>query len=316
MLIITLESLAGLLLLYYGGEGLVRSAAALAARFGMSPLVVGLTVVAFGTSAPELAVSLSAAITSASDIAIGNVIGSNIANVGLIVGISALIRPMAVQAKILRYYAPVLLVITSLLCFFLANKQVSRLEGLLLCAGLVAYIAFTIWDARHEPARVQRDFDAATPAPARSMWLQVGLLVAGIAMLVAGGRLLVEAAVDIATRLAISQAVIGLTVVAIGTSLPELATSLIAALRGYGDMAIGNIIGSNVFNVLGILGLTAAIEPLQTAGVDWVDIGVMTLLSVALAVFLFTRRHLDRYEGGLLLAAYLAYMAWLVVTVQ
>jgi len=313
MLIPVLQFVAGFVALFYGGDILVKGSASLAARFGMSPLVIGLTIVAFGTSAPEFAVSLSAASRNATDISIGNVVGSNIANIGLILGISALIKPMKVESKIIRYYLPPVLLITCLLSFFLVNRQISRPEGIIFCVLLLAYIALTFWDARSEKAGVVAEFDAATPAATTVPWLQVGSIVAGLVLLVFGGKILVDACVEIATMIGVSQAIIGLTIVAVGTSLPELTTSLIAALRGYGDMAIGNVIGSNLFNILAILGITAIYKPLNATGVGLVDTGVMVLLTALMAVFLVTGRHFARLEGGILLLVYTAYTLWLVI---
>ena len=248
-LLTTGQGLLGLTLLYYGGEWLVRGASALAAKFGISPLAIGLTVVAFGTSAPELVVSLAAALSGASDIAVGNVVGSNIANLGLILGLAAAIRMLDVQAKIIRIDAPLLIGVSALLLALLADGEVTRLEGALLVLGLVAYIAFTLWESRRETAAVQAEFTAGTPYDAGSTLHHVLVVVAGLAALVAGGKLLVTAAVTTAAAFGVSEAVIGDH--RRHRHQPARTRRLvIAALRGQGDIALGNVIGSNLFNVL------------------------------------------------------------------
>ncbi|MEQ8663945.1 MAG: calcium/sodium antiporter [Gammaproteobacteria bacterium] len=308
------QAVLGLVLLYYGGEWLVRGAGALAARLGISPLAIGLTVVAFGTSAPELVVSLAAALDGASDIAVGNVVGSNIANIGLILGIAALIRNLEVHANILRIDTPLMVAVSALMLLLLLDGSVARIEGLALVIGLVAYIVFTLWQSRRETAATQAEFAAGTPLDHGPLWHQVLLVVGGLAALVGGGKVLVIAAVTIATALGVSQAVIGLTIVAVGTSLPELAASTIAALRGQGDIALGNVIGSNIFNTLGILGITAMVTPLPRGEVDWVVLGAMLGFAVLLWPLAMSQRHLVRAEGALLLTAYCAYIGYLAAT--
>jgi cation:H+ antiporter len=313
MLIPVLQTIAGLLLLFFGGESLVRGAVAIAHKFGMSSLSIGLTIVAFATSAPELAVSMSAALDGAADIAIGNVVGSNIANIGLILALSALLHPLAVDKKIIRIDVPIMLVAVLIMCLFMVNDSVSRAEGLMLGTGLVVYLVFTLWHARRHPDPSQANTEVTGAPTTKPFSIQILFFMAGLLMLVGGGKILVTGVVTIATLMDISQAVIGLTVVAIGTSLPELATSLIAALKGYGGMAIGNIIGSNIFNIFGILGITAMTQPLQTGGIGWSDMGTLVLFSLVMAVFLYTKNLLDRKEGGVLLAGYLLYTGWLVI---
>ena len=309
MLNVLLQAVAGLVMLYYGGEWLVRGASALAARLGVSALAIGLTVVAFGTSAPELVVSLDAALSGANDISVGNVVGSNIANVALILGLAIVVTPAVVESRIVRVDAPLMIAASLALLAVLADGVASRVEGAVLLAALAAYVVLTFRQARRESAAVRGEFETAAPAPpsgpgpAGSLAL-VGL---GLGLLVGGGHWLVTAAVTFATAVGISQAVIGLTVVAVGTSLPELATSLIAAARGQGDIAIGNVIGSNLFNILGILAITALVHPLERGAITWTDLGVMTALAVLVTVFLATGRRLTRVEGAVLLGAYVAY---------
>ncbi|MDC1529601.1 calcium/sodium antiporter [Gammaproteobacteria bacterium] len=307
------QTIAGLCILYFGGETLVRGAVALASRLGLSSLAIGLTVVAFGTSAPELAVSLNAAMNNASDISLGNVIGSNIANIGLILGLSAVISPLVVQAKIIRMDAPIMITSMLLAVVFLLDNQISRLEGLILATALIAYIAFTFLQARKEPELVQEEYLQGIPQSRGRLAIDLGLIFLGLGLLIAGGKLLVMAAVSIALLFGMSEAVIGLTIVALGTSLPELTATLVAARRGYGDIAIGNIIGSNIFNVLGILGITALITPLQTGNILWADIICMVLLCLLTYLFLFSRSKVERYEGILLVLLYIAYCSWLIV---
>jgi cation:H+ antiporter len=312
-LIALFQTIAGLCILYFGGETLVRGAVALASRLGLSSLAIGLTVVAFGTSAPELAVSLNAAMNNASDISLGNVIGSNIANIGLILGLSAVISPLVVQAKIIRMDAPIMITSMLLAVVFLLDNQISRLEGLILATALIAYIAFTFLQARKEPELVQEEYLQGIPQSRGRLAIDLGLIFLGLGLLIAGGKLLVMAAVSIALLFGMSEAVIGLTIVALGTSLPELTATLVAARRGYGDIAIGNIIGSNIFNVLGILGITALITPLQTGNILWADIICMVLLCLLTYLFLFSRSKVERYEGILLVLLYIAYCSWLIV---
>lgn len=305
---------AGLALLFLGGEALVRGARSLATRLRVSPLVIGLTVVAFGTSAPELAVSLEAATSGAGDIALGNVVGSNIANLGLILGITALIRPTTVQARLLRVDAPLMVFVSLVLVWMLANGSVSAPEGGVLLAGLAAYLVWTAVGARSESDEVRAEFEGGLPAAPSGFVPSLGLVVAGIAALVFGGRLLIDSAVDVASALGVSEAVIGLSLVAIGTSLPELATSVVAGLRGQGDIAVGNVIGSNLFNVLGIVGITALITPVMRGGVDFLTLGIFVVATFLVLPLLRTRMRLTRREGGLLLLGYAVYLAWLFGT--
>ena len=305
-------ALVGLALLYFGGEWLIRGASALAARLGVSSLAIGLTVVAFGTSAPELVVSVDAALSGANDVSVGNVVGSNIANIALILGIAALLRPAKVEAKVLRIDAPIMILVSFALLAVMADGRASRLEGCLLLVGLAAYTVFTFWEAGRESERVREEFASVAPELQAGAWLSGLLVVAGLACLVGGGHLLVTAAVELATLLGMSQAAIGLTIVAIGTSLPEFATSVMASLRGQGDIAIGNVVGSNIFNILGILGLTAVIHPLERGAITWLDLGTMVGVACVLAVLLMTRLQLGRTGGSVLLAGFIAYTSWLL----
>jgi cation:H+ antiporter len=316
VLITFAQAIAGLALLYFGGECLVRGAAVLALRVGISQLAIGLTVVAFGTSVPELVVSVDAVLSGANDISVGNVIGSNIANMALILGIAALIRPVTVEAKVLRIDAPILIVVSLSLFAVLANGEASRVEGLILLCGLIAYTIFTFWESRRESKLVQEEFSTAVHVSGsnkRNILVSLLLIIIGLILLVGGGHILVVAAVKLATMLAISQAVIGLTIVAVGTSLPELATSVIASMRGQGDIAVGNVIGSNIFNILGILAITAVIHPLALGAITWIDLGAMIGFAAIAAVFLLSGYRIQRLEGGVLLTGYIFYTGWLFV---
>lgn len=302
----------GFALLYVGAEWLVRGGAALALRAGLTPLVVGLTVVAFGTSSPELLVSLQAAFAGSPSLAIGNVVGSNICNVALVLGLSALVRPIRIQAQLLRLDVPVVIGCSLLLVAFLGDGQLVRWEAALLVTGLVAYTTFNVWLARRESRAVQAEFDEAVPAPEGPWWKDALRTAGGLLLLAFGASWFVQGAVGLATLFGVSEAVIGLTVVAIGTSLPELATSVVAASRGEGDIAAGGVIGSNIFNILCILGLTALILPLSTGGVGATDLWVMTGLAAALLPLMRTGLYVNRVEGGALLVAYAGYLVYLI----
>jgi cation:H+ antiporter len=298
--------------LYVGAEGLVRGSAALALRLGLTPLVVGLTVVAFGTSSPELVVSVQASLNGNGAIALGNVIGSNICNVALILGLSAVIRPLNVHVQLLRLDLPLMLLASVLLALLLLDGGLGRPEGLLLTASLVLYTAFNIWKARREHTAVQQEFAEVIPPVRAQPWRDVLFIIGGISLLVGGAHLLVKGAVIIAEGLGLSQAVIGLTIIAVGTSLPELATSLVAAARGEGDIAIGNVVGSNVFNILAILGLAALLHPLYAQEIGLIDLGVMTAFALLMLPLMRSGFRLTRWEGALLLGLYVAYLVYLL----
>jgi cation:H+ antiporter len=312
MTIAVLLVLAGAALLYGGAEGLVRGASSLALRLGMTPLVIGLTVVAFGTSTPELVVSVEAALAGKGSLAVGNVVGSNIGNVGLILGLSALIAPLAVQARIIRLDLPLLVLVSAGVAVLLLDGEMGRGEGALLFAGLIAYVGFTLRASRRESAAVAQEFAEGVPRPTGSAALDAVLVLGGLALLAVGARLLVSGATTIAQAAGVEEAVIGLTVVAIGTSLPELATSVVAALKGEGDIAVGNVVGSNLFNILGILGIAALVRPLSAGGIDAVDLWVMLGAAVLLLPMMWTGRRVSRLEGGVLVAGYVAYVAYLL----
>jgi cation:H+ antiporter len=305
--------LAGLVMLGLGGDVLVRGAVGVARRFGLSPLLIGLTLVGFGTSMPELATSLQANLGGSPDVAIGNVVGSNIANILLILGIAAVIRPIACDRAAFRRDGPMLAASQLAMAAVILTGVVGRVEGAVMLAGLLAYTVFCYVSERRAGdagARMHAQ-EAELPAlPQAPLWLSAAMALGGIALTIAGARLLVDGAIDLARAAGISEAVIGLTLVAVGTSLPELATAIVAALRRQGDVAFGNVIGSNIFNALGILGATALALPMPAAeqilAFDlWVMLGVAALAIVAT----MTGWRIDRREGVLFLAGYAAYLA-------
>jgi len=303
----------GFLLLYGGGEALVRGASSLALRIGMSPFIVGMTVVASATSAPELAVSLQAALAGADDVAIGNVVGSNIANIGLILAICAMIRPADIHSRMLRLDLPWLIFISVLLLAFLNDGHISRPAGLVFLFGLGLFLYWNVQIARREhlEERIQVELEE-TVRPVRSHGaLDILLIGAGLVALVLGGAAFVRGGVSLAEALGVSPAVIALTVIAVGTSLPELATSIVAALKGDADIAVGNVVGSNFFNILAVLGITAVIRPLERGAITMVDLTVMLMFALMLVPLIMLRQRIGRPEGFALLIGYVAYIAWL-----
>jgi cation:H+ antiporter len=294
---------AGLVLLFFGGESLVRGAVGVAHRLAIPPLLIGLTVVGFGTSTPELLVSVDAALRGVADIAIGNVVGSNIGNILLILGLAALIWPVRVGGDTLRRDTAVMIAAALALAPMFVMGAIGRGAGLVLLAGLAAYLLHA-W--RHSGEAAPAAEAAMLPMP---VWRALLFVLLGLGALIFGARFLVDGAVSIARGLGISEAFIGLTIVAIGTSLPELATSLVAALRRQSEIAIGNIVGSNIFNVLGILGVTAVIAPIPVAPrFAGFDLPVMLVVSAVLTALLLLRPTIGRVAGAGLLVAYGAYV--------
>lgn len=296
-------------LLFVGAEGLVRGSAAVATRAGLSPLVVGLTIVAFGTSSPELVVSVKAAVSQQGDIAVGNVVGSNIFNIAFILGLTALVCPIPVHRQIIKVDAPIALAAAILLVFLLMDKTLGRVEGALLVVGIICYTLMNVMLARKDGAAT--DASGAEPSIAvlpRSWMVDIVFILAGLVVLVIGSQLLVEHSVKLATYFGISEAVIGLTIVAAGTSMPELATSVVAAFRKQPDIAIGNVIGSNVFNILGILGVASVVTPISATGISTFDYATMIIFTVLLIPLLYIGRLLHRIEGAMLLLLYVAYV--------
>jgi len=310
----------GLAALVVGAEALVRGASKLSLSFGISPLVVGLTVVAFGTSAPEMAVSVQSAWSGQVDIAIGNVVGSNIFNVLFILGVSALITPLLVNQQLIRQEVPVMIAVSLLLWALAADGGIGRWDGVLLFALIVAYTVLVIRQSRRDTKAIRDEYDeafAAAPGGWDAHWgVQVLLILGGLALLVLGARWLVEAAILFARYLGVSELVIGLTIVAAGTSLPEVATSILAAIRGERDIAVGNVVGSNIFNILAVLGASAVIAPgtlTVSPAVLAFDIPVMVAVAVACLPVFFTGSLIARWEGLLFLGYYVAYTAYLIL---
>ena len=314
MSITLLQMLGGLVILVAGAELLVRGSVGTALRFGLTPLLIGLTIVAFGTSAPELVVSIQAASNGSDDIALGNIIGSNISNIALILGIAALIQPLKVQTSIIRKDVPILLGTSLLLVFFLMDGVISQLEGFFFFTGVVAFTVASIRMAKMETSvEVNSEYEDVVPKKSLPLWLNALMIVAGLGLLILGAKWLVDGAIEIASSVGMSQAVVGLTIVAVGTSLPELATSVMAALKKEGDIAIGNVVGSNIFNILCILGITAMILPVSQGGITTIDILLMLGLTLLLLPILRSGYIVSRIEGGVLLTIYIVYTAYLVL---
>jgi cation:H+ antiporter len=311
----------GLAFLIGGAEMLVRGASGIAMRVGISPLVVGLTVVAFGTSAPELAVSIGSSWSGDADIALGNVIGSNIFNVLLILGLAALITPLVVDQQLIRLDVPLMIGSTVLLLLLALDGTLGRLDGALLAGGVATYTVFLIWQSRKETdALVLTEYDEAFAKQRKPVaWpLQLGSVAAGLGLLVLGSRWLVDGAVQMAGSLGVSDLIIGLTIVAAGTSLPEVATSVVASLRGERDIAVGNVIGSSIFNILAVLGITSLVSPdgitVPSAMVAF-DIPIALAVAFATLPIAFTGHLIARWEGALFLAYYVAYTSYLILNV-
>lgn len=306
----------GLGLLVGGAELLVRGASNLAAAVGISPLVIGLTVVSFGTSSPELAVSLQSAIAGQPALALGNVVGSNIFNVLFILGVCALITPLFVQFQLIRLDVP-LMIVSSLILFGLAfDGGLSRFDGLLFVLGLLAYLTFTVIESRKANVLdAQTTLTDEVDRSPRGLAIAIGIAVIGLALLMLGANWLVDGAISFARMFGISELVIGLTIVAVGTSLPEVATSVVAALRGERDIAVGNVVGSNIFNILGILGLTAIIAPIHIApAAISFDLPVMVAVAIACLPIFFSGQVIARWEGAVLLGCYCSYVIYLILT--
>ena len=319
MTLLTFVFLAlGLVLLVFGAELLVKGASKLAATFGVSPLIIGLTVVAFGTSAPELAVSLSASLGGEADIALGNVVGSNICNVLLILGVSSLIAPLTVAQQLVRLDVPIMIGVSFLLLLFGLDGQIGRSDGVIMFLGGLAYTAFLLYQSRQE--KDQDIHGEYAKFGARSLSLtdtatNAGLFLLGAVMLVTGSQMLVNSAVEIARFFGASPLIVGLTIIALGTSLPELATSVMASIRGERDIAVGNVIGSNIFNILVVLGLTSAVSQTGVGVTDSArafDIPVMVAVAVMCLPIFFTDNEVSRREGILLLGYYILYIGYLV----
>jgi cation:H+ antiporter len=308
--------LIGLAGLYFGGEGLVRGSVALAERMGVSQLIIGLTIVGMGTSAPELLVSLQAALSGKPDIALGNVVGSNIANILLILGVSAMVYPIAHWDRAVRRDALVAVTAAASLYFLVQFDVIGRFSGMALIAGLAAYL-WMVYSAEKKSAAAKAKADLPGPLERRDVqptWVSAAFILGGLVLLVAGADFLVTGAVNIARNFGVPESVIGLTIVAVGTSLPELATSVTAALKRHSDVALGNVVGSNIFNILGILGVTALVNPVGVdQGIAHFDTPLMGLVTLGLLAVLYLRHSITKQMGGLMVAGYAAYTIWLFV---
>ncbi len=312
--------IAGLALLIFGAEWLVRGASRLAAKVGISPLVIGLTVVAFGTSSPEMAVSVQSSFAGQADIAVGNVVGSNIFNILFILGISAAITPLIVQQQLIRLDVPLMIGLSVAVYLMSLDGIIGRLEGILLFIGIIVYTVFLIVQSRKETKAVEEEYAQEYADKKETGWkpwlINLGLVGVGLTLLVLGSNWLVDSAISIARWLGLSELIIGLTIVAAGTSMPEVATSIAAAVKGERDIAVGNVVGSNIFNVLSVLGLTAMVAPSGvpvSQAAEAFDIPVMVSVAVMTLPIFFTGNRIDRWEGWLFLFYYAAYTTYLIL---
>jgi cation:H+ antiporter len=298
--------------LYLGAEALIRGGASVALRLGLTPLVVGLTIVAYGTSTPELFVGVQAALERKGDIIIGNVVGANILNVALMLGVAALIRPQKVKLNLVYVDLPIVTLVYLLFVLFIWNGRLSRWEGLVLFIVFLVYTVFNIIQARKEKSReIREEFEEGIPTVKGKAPLAVFLILLGFILLALGSDLLVDNAVALATSLGISEAVIGLTIIAFGTTSAELTTAIVAASKNEPDLVFGNSIGSCVYNILCIVGISAIIVPIEAPGISSVDVAMMILMSVILLPIMWTGLVLARWEGAVLLGLYAIYLAYL-----
>lgn len=311
--------IVGLGFLIVGAEALVRGASRLAAVLGISPLIIGLTVVAFGTSSPELAVSVKSALSGQASIAVGNVVGSNIFNVLFILGLLALIVPLVVAQQLIRIDVPLMLALSVIVLILSLDQNFSRVDGFALVAGLLIYICFLIYYSRRETVEIREEYanEFGAGRSEKNSWVKnSALVIGGLVLLVLGSRWLVDSAVAFAQYLGVSQLVVGLTIVAAGTSLPEVVTSVIAAIRGERDIAVGNVVGSNIFNIMGVLGLASVVAPSGIAvspAVIGFDLPVMIAVALICLPIFFTGGVISRQEGVLLLGYYVAYTTYLIL---
>ncbi|NER83230.1 MAG: calcium/sodium antiporter [Leptolyngbya sp. SIO1D8] len=312
-----LSLLIGLLLIIAGAEWFVRGAAKLATVIGLSPLIIGLTVVSYGTSAPELAVGIQASYFGQAEIALGNVIGSNVFNILMTLGIASLVIPLTVAQQLIRLDVPIMIGVTILMLIFSLDGQLSQLDGVILLTGSIFYTGFLIFQGRKEPdAEVQAEYAQEYGCSEQPTWKQVVfyvvLLLVGLGVLIVGANMLVQGATSLAEAMGISQLIIGLTIVAIGTSLPELATSVVACYRGERDIAVGNVIGSNIFNILTVLGATATMSGISVSPAAMrFDIPIMLAVAIACLPIFYTGNRISRWEGLLFVSYYIAYSTYL-----
>lgn len=310
ILLSVLGLIAGGLFLYFGAEGLIRGSASVALRKGITPLVVGLTIVAFGTSSPEFVVSVAAALRGNSGISFGNIVGSNICNIALILGLSAIIAPIKVNLQLIKTDILVMIGVTLLLIALIMDHTISRLDGGILFLGIIIYTSYTLYMAKRNKEKVENIYNEIKEKP----WKDIFFIVGGIIILVIGANLFIEGAIKLAILMKVSDVIIGLTIVALGTSLPELATSVLAAIKKEGDISIGNIVGSNIFNILCILGFAALLSPIVLTGanqVNYIDMIVMILIAIILLPLAWTKLELSRLEGTFLVFIYIGYVYYM-----
>jgi cation:H+ antiporter len=306
----------GLILLVVGADWLVKGASCLASAFGISPLIIGLTVVAYGTSAPELAVSVSSAFKGQADLAIGNVIGSNIFNVLFILGVAAMVTPLVVNRQLVRLDVPVMIAASFLLFALGYDGKIGKLDGLILFSGAIAYTLYLVYESRKEQKKAGFAELAEVPVEEGGHWLgNLGWIAIGLVALVVGSRLLVDSAVSIAQFYGVSELIIGLTIVAAGTSLPEVATSVVAALKGERDIAVGNVVGSSIFNIIAVLGLSSLVSPSGIAVTEQAlafDLPVMIAVAVACLPIFFAGYSISRLNGAIFFGFYISYVLYLI----
>lgn len=309
MLLIFGLLLIGILCLYLGAEGLIKGASSLALRFGVPPLIIGLTVVAFGTSSPELVISIKTNLAHQGSIAIGNVIGSNIFNIAVILGLTALITPISIKRQLVRLDTPIMLFATLMFVLMFRDFQISQPEAVVFFIGIIAYICGNYLLAKkHIRNDIEAEIEGSVPKPTRNLFFDISFIIVGLLLLVLGSRTFVKGAIELAIRLNVSEAVIGLTIVALGTSLPELATSVVAAIKKQPEIAIGNIIGSNIFNLLCIIGVTGLLAPISGLGIKSFDVLIMVMISVVIYPIMITGLKINRIEGLFLLLMYGGYI--------
>lgn len=314
MLTYTLLFFGGLILLYLGAEWLIKGAASLALRYGIRPMVVGITVVALGTSMPEFVVNFFAAIGGDHDLALGNIVGSNICNIALILGLSAVIIPLVVSPGTLKKEYPIMMLVMVLFYFLALDGVISQLDGALLVAGLVGFFSYVVYDSRRYSPSSPKESRARESERSQPVLKRALIVVGGIILLAIGAQMMVYAASSLASDLGIHPVVVGLTVVAIGTSLPELAASVVGAIKNEMDMSIGNILGSNLLNILFVIGLISMFTPLQVdVSALQVHLPVMLIFGVILLPLAWTQYRISRVEGGVLLAGYAGYLVYLIV---
>jgi cation:H+ antiporter len=308
--------------LYFGADWMVRGAARLEGSLGLSPIVIGLTVVSLGTSAPELVVALLAALQGSGDLAMGNVLGSNLANIGLILGTTALVRPLVVVERVVRKEIPIMLLLTLLVLPLVRDQEVDRANGILLCFLLVVYLVYVLQRGKRVPPALVPEFplvaEEREPRGRMAAMVDIALLVAGAMGLLLGGKAIIESATYLARAFGVSELIIGVTLVALGTSLPELATSVLAAVRKHTDIAVGNVIGSNIFNITGVLGVASTVRPIhvepRVLRVEFPAVLILSLLVLFIPLFPRVRGHyrIRRWQGVLLLASYFVLVLWIL----